>query len=156
MNGRLAAGFIVAAAIVAGVALWWLQTRAFYRPATFAPGAEIVLTPGGGGTPVAIPVSGLTGIDSDSSPIRFRACFTTPLSAAELERFAPYPAAVPLVAPAWFDCFDAAAIGRALERGEARAFLSVEGIRPAADRVVAILPDGRGFAWNQLQPGAAR
>ena len=155
--GRIAAAILVLAALIAGAALWWLQTRAFYDPVAFAPGAEVLLTPAGGGNPVAIPVTGITGIDAASSPIRFRACFSTPLPLAEIAAaYAPYPRAVPLTAPGWFGCFDAAAIGAALERGEARAFLSQAAIRPDVDRVVAILPDGRGFAWHQLAPGAAR
>lgn len=157
MTGRIAVLAILAVALVAGAALWWLQTRAFYDPVVFAPGAEILLTPAGGGAPQPIPVAEITGIDAESSPIRFRACFTTTLPLdAIAAAFEPYPRAVPLTAPGWFGCFDAAAIGAALERGEARAFLSQAAIRPDVDRVVAILPDGRGFAWNQLAPGAAR
>ena len=56
----------------------------------------------------------------------------------------------PLTAPGWFDCFDAVAIGEALEKGEAIAFLSQANIHPGVDRVVAVFPDGRAFAWHQL------
>ncbi|MFN3642024.1 MAG: DUF6446 family protein [Gemmobacter sp.] len=157
MTGRIAVGFIVVAALIAGAALWWLQEYAFYDRVAFAAGAEILLTPAAGGPPEPIPVEGVTGIDATSSPIRFRACFRTSLPLAVLsETYAPYPAAVPLVAPRWFACFDAAMIGAALERGEARAFLSEAQARRDVDRVVAVFPDGRGFAWTQLAPGAAR
>ena len=71
------------------------------------------------------------------------------------EPFLVYPGAEPLIAPRAFDCFDAKAIGRALETGEAQAFLSEPEIRPGVDRVVAIFPDGRGFAWQQLNGGLA-
>ena len=43
-----------------------------------------------------------------------------------------------------------AAIGAALESGEALAFLSEPEIHPGVDRVVAVFPDGRAFAWHQL------
>jgi hypothetical protein len=154
--GRIMVALVLASALAAGVGLWWLQVHAFYRPGLFTPGAEVVLAPLAGGEPEAIPVAEVRGIDSDRSPIRFRACFTFAPPLADIAaRFAPYPDAVPLVAPGWFDCFDAAAIGAALERGEATAFLSRAGARPDVDLVVALFPDGRGYAWTQLAPGAA-
>jgi hypothetical protein len=155
VNGRIVAGGIVLTGLVAGVAMYWLQVHAFYTPAVFAPGQEITLTPIGSDQPEAIVVEGLTGIDANSSPLRFRACFTTPLSLATLtETYRLYDRAVPLNAPGWFDCFDAQRIGQALERGEALAFLSQAGIAPGVDRVVAVFPDGSAFAWHQLAPGA--
>ena len=153
MNGKIVAGGIVLTGVVAGVAMYWLQVHAFYEPAFFAPGAEILLTPIVGSDPEAIVVSDVQGIDADSSPLRFRACFTTPLSLAMLtETYQVYAAAEPTIAPGWFDCFDAAAIGLALTSGEALAFLSEAAIHPQVDRVVAVFPDGRAFAWHQLKP----
>lgn len=149
--GRLAAGFLVVIGALGGVAMWYLQVHAFYEPVAFQPGDEIRLTPIVSDQPEPIIAEGVTGIDSDSSPIRFRACFTTPLSLAMLtETYVAYEGAEPLIAPGWFDCFDAEAIGTALERGEALAFLSEAGIHKGVDRVVAVFPDGRAFAWHQL------
>lgn len=149
--GRLAAGALVLSGAIGGVAMWYLQVYAFYEPAAFTPGEEIRLTPIASGVPEVILAEGVTGIDSESSPIRFRACFTTPLSLAMLsETYVAYPEAEPLNAPGWFDCFDAAALGAALETGEALAFLSEANIRPGVDRVVAVMPDGRAYAWHQL------
>ena len=71
------------------------------------------------------------------------------------ETYKVYEGAVPLNAPTWFGCFDAAAIGAALEKGEAIAFLSEASIAPQIDRVVAVFPDGRAYAWHQIQPDAA-
>mgnify|MGYP006198981481 CR=1 FL=1 len=65
-------------------------------------------------------------------------------------QFARLSGAQPLIAPPWFDCFNAERIGRALETGEAIAFLSVPDITPGVDRVVAVFPDGAAFAWHQL------
>lgn len=152
--GRLAAGFLVIVGALGGVAMWYLQVYAYYEPAVFEPGEEIRLTPIASATPETILAEDVTGIDSESSPIRFRACFTTPLSLAMLsETYMAYDGPEPLVAPGWFDCFDAQAIGTALERGEALAFLSEAGIHPGVDRVVAVFPDGRAFAWHQLNDG---
>lgn len=152
MNGKIVAGFIVVVALAAGIAIYWLQEYAFYQKAVFSPGAEIVLTPIQGGPPEAIVAENLQGIDAESSPIRFRACFTTPLSLGMLtETYVVYPDAEPLVAPTWFDCFDATRIGQALETGEAVAFLSQSDVRPGVDRVVAVFPDGQAFAWSQVR-----
>ena len=156
MNGRVVGGFLVLTGAVAGLAMWYLQLYAFYDPVVFEPGAEILLTPIEGDRPEPILAENVQGIDATSSPLRFRACFTTPLSQAMLtETYRIYPGAVPLTAPPWFDCFDAAAIGAALERGEAVAFLSQSGVHSGVDRVVAVFGDGRAYAWHQLAPGAA-
>lgn len=155
MNGKIVGGFIVIVAAVAGIAMYWLQEYAFYTDAVFQPGAEIKLTLIENGQAEPILADNVTGIDANSSPLRFRACFHTPLSQAMLsETYAPYEAAVPLNGPTWFDCFDAEAIGEALEKGEALAFLSEAAIAPQIDRVVAVFPDGRAFAWHQIAPGA--
>ncbi len=96
----------------------------------------------------------LEGIDGTSSPLRFRACFTTSIDQATLtEGFKVYDKAEPLNAPFWFSCFDAAKIGAALETGEAIAFLSKSDIAPEIDRVVAVFPDGRAYAWHQVKSG---
>ena len=155
MNGKIVGGFLVVTALVAGIAMYWLQVYAFYAPVAFTPGDEIRLTPFESGVPEAILVEDITGIDGSSSPLRFRACFTTPLTQAMLtETYRDYPAAAPTIAPSWFDCFDAAAIGEALEKGEALAFLAQADIAPRIDRVVAVFPDGRAYAWHQVQPEA--
>ncbi len=154
--GKIVGGGIVVIALVAGVAMYWLQEYAFYTEAAFRKGEEIRLTLIDGGQAEPILVSAITGIDADSSPLRFRACFTTPMSLPMMtETYKVYPGAEPLNAPSWFDCFDAAAIGAALEKGEALAFLSEAGIAPDIDRVVAVFPDGRAYAWHQISPDAA-
>jgi len=160
VNGKIVGSFLVISGLVAGVAMYWLQVYAYYEPAAFTPGEEIKLTPIVGDVPEAIIVENVTGIDATSSPLRFRACFSTPLSQGMLtETYRVYEKATPLVAPGWFDCFDANKIGEALETGDAIAFLSEANITHAdltqpgtasIDRVVAVFPDGQAFAWHQL------
>ena len=162
MNGKIVGGFLVLSGLLAGIAIYWMQVYAFYEPVAFQPGNEIRLTPILGQVPEMIVANDVTGIDATSSPLRFRACFTTPLSQAMLtETYVVYDDAEPLVAPGWFDCFDAVKIGKALETGEAIAFLSEKNINSKTDaagalqpsgidRVVAVLPDGRAYAWHQL------
>ncbi|MGB4907106.1 MAG: DUF6446 family protein, partial [Tabrizicola sp.] len=101
--GKLIVGAIVIVAAIAGGVLWYTAERAYYTPVAFQPGAEIRLVPLTSNQPEAIIVDGIEGIDADSSPIKFRACFTTPLTLATLtETYRDYPGAEPLVAPTGF------------------------------------------------------
>ena len=151
MSGKILGVFIVLSALVAGIAIYWLQVHAFYKPVSFTPGEEIRLVPLDRDDPEVIVAENVEGINASSSPLRFRACFTTPLSQAMLtETYRVYDDPVPLVGPGWFSCFDAVEIGAALERGEAIAFLSEREIARGVDRVVAVFGDGRAYAWHQL------
>lgn len=149
MSGRLLGAFIVVTALISGVAIYYLQLYAFYDEVSAGDGVRMtnMVT----GQPEIVLYDSFEGIDADSSPLRYRGCFTTTMSFAMLtETFEPYEDATPLTAPGWFDCFDAVAIGTAIEQGEALAFLGERNIKDGVDRVVAIFPDGRGFAWHQL------
>ncbi|MCK0137729.1 DUF6446 family protein [Aliiroseovarius sp. F47248L] len=149
MSGRIIGIFIVVTALVAGIAIYWLQLYAFYDDVSL--NTELRMTNVVTGEPEAVLYDSFQGIDADSSPLRFRGCFTTTMSLAMLtETFETYEQATPLTAPGWFDCFDADQIGAALEAGEAIAFLGERDIQDGVDRVVAIFPDGRGYAWHQL------
>jgi hypothetical protein len=149
--GKFLSVLIVACALVAGIGMYYLQIYAFYEPVTATGTDDVQLTAMASGQPEPIPYEGFEAIDATSSPIRYRACFTTTLSQAMLtETYKPYERAVPLEAPGWFDCFDADEIGEALQNGQALAFMGTENITYGIDRVVAVLPDGRGFVWHQI------
>lgn len=155
MNGKIVGGFLVLTALTAGAVLYYLEVFGYYHalPAS-APAAQIRLTTLAG-TPEAMMASDFEGIEGESSPLKFRGCFVTPMSLAMLtETFAPYENPTPLIAPSWFDCFDAERIGADLEAGRAVAFLSEKEIHPGVDRVVAVYPDGRAYAWQQLNESA--
>ena len=138
-------------ALAAGALLYYLQIYAYYTEVSAADAGEVQMTSIHTGAPEVILYDHFKAIDSDSSPIRFRACFTTGESYGSLtDNYVVYDKAEPLVAPGWFDCFDAKEIGDALETGEAVAFLGQENITYGIDRVVAVMPDGRGFVWNQI------
>jgi hypothetical protein len=148
VNGKIVGGVIVAIAAIAGVAMYYLQVHAFYEPVTATGDLAITAV---GGTEEPLFVEDFTGIDADSSPLRFRACFTVPVSLGTLtEAYEIVPDAVPLNGPRWFDCYDAAAIGAAIASGDAVAFMGQREVRPGVDRIIAVLRDGRGFAWHQL------
>lgn len=143
-------------ALLVGAAIWWLQVYAFYEPVSLGPDLQIRLTPIAGGAPETIVADDFEGIDASSSPIRFRGCFTTPLSLGLLtETYRIYETATPLVAPAWFGCFDAGRLTEDLKTGRAVAFLAEENVAPDVDRVVAVYPDGHAYTWNQLNAAAA-
>ena len=150
MSGKLIVSFIVLTALIAGISIYYLQVYAFYEelpPET----VQIQLTGLNTREPEPILTDAVQAIDSDSSPLRFRACFTTTSSVAALtEEFIVYDEAEPLNAPVWFDCFDAKYLGRALETGDAIAFLGERNIHVGVDRVVAVFEDGRAYAWHQL------
>lgn len=150
MNGKIVGSFVVLSALIFGAVVYYTQVYAFYDEVS-ADTAHMTLVNIATGQPEPVLVDGFEGIDGSSSPIRYRACFTLPQHLATLtETYTPYPTPTPLIAPGWFDCFDAEAIGTALERGEAMAFLSQPEIADGVDRVVAVFPDGRAFAWHQL------
>ncbi len=143
MTGRILAVSIVLSALIAGFGIYYLQVYAFYDRVEMA---QMPMT-GADGTVAPVPVADFDGIDSDSSPIRFRGCFRV---ADGADDFISYARPEPLIAPHWFSCFDAAAIGADLQSGAARAVLAEAEVRDGVDRVVALYPDGRAFAWHQL------
>lgn len=151
MNGKLIASLIVFCALVAGAAIYYLQIYAYYYEVAPQPGRDVVLVAQDGGAAEPIPYTDFRAIDADSSPIRYRACFTTSATAQDLAgRYAASEKGEPRVAPGWFDCFDAEAIGDGIEAGRIRTFLSVKNIHYGVDRVVAIDGQGHGWAWHQL------
>ena len=145
MSGRLVAGGLVVFALIFGAALWYFQTRAFYERVTDRGAIEVAGT--------RVPVTDYRGIDADTSPIKLRGCFRVDPAAVSHAPEAPAPE--PLVAPPWFDCFDAAAIARDLQAGRATAYLAGDETPEGAagyviHRIIAVYPDGRGYLWRQL------
>lgn len=147
MNGKIIAITIIIVTACFGAGLWYAQTRAYFAPLQ---AAELVVTTASDDS-MPLVHSDFSGIDADSSPLRFRACFQLDAAAlAVLAGAMTHPDPTPLIAPDWFSCFDARAIGAAIEDGTARAVLSVHEIHRGVDRVIAAFPDGRAFAWHQL------
>ncbi len=142
--GKITVLVIVVLTTIFGIGLWWANTYAYY---VALDEVEINLQRPDGSF-IALDVTDATGIDAETSPLRYRACFTHTASDTSAAMF--YDDPTPLTTPSWFDCFDAAAIGAALEAGEATAVLGQRNVVRGVDRVVALFPDGRGYAWNQL------
>ncbi|MEO0937232.1 MAG: DUF6446 family protein [Pseudomonadota bacterium] len=148
MSGKVIGIVLILSGAIAGIALYYLQVYGFYEPVTRE---EVLLTNLVTGEPEAILITGFQGIDADSSPIRYRACFETGASLAMLtETYVGLDRAEPRNAPGWFDCFDAEAIAAELRAGTALPFLGEKNVGFGVDRVVAITEDGRGYVWHEL------
>ncbi|XXK35916.1 DUF6446 family protein [Rhodobacteraceae bacterium nBUS_22] len=151
MMGKFLAIVLVVCGVIAGGAMYYLQVYAYYSAVEPNGTSDVVLTPLDGSDVQAIGYSDFTAIDSNSSPIRYRACFTAQNTANELKAlYITIMDAEPLVAPGWFDCFDAEEIGAAIEAQNAISFLSIENVSYGIDRIVSIRDDGRGYAWNRI------
>ena len=151
MTGRILLGLMLLVAVVFGAVVYYAQVYAYYTELPATGPADVQLTARASGRPEPLAHENFRAIDADSSPIRYRACFDTPKSLEALSKaYLPYADAVPLNAPGWFACFDASAIGAALEAGRAKAFLGQRNIKYGIDRVVAVTGDGRGYVWQQI------
>jgi len=141
--GKVLAVLLVACTVAAGFGVWYLQVYAFYDELEPQVGYQVAHPDG----TARLSIADFRGIDSDSSPLRYRACFTI---TGEQPTFVDYLDATPLIAPGWFDCFDAVAIGADLESGAARAVLVEANTLYGIDRVMALYPDGQAFVWPQF------
>lgn len=148
MSGKIVGVLIMLVSLIAGAGLYYLQVYGYYEEVETQ---YVKLVSLSSEQPEEIPTDGFIGIDAESSPIRFRACFETTLSLALLtETYVLLEDQTPRNAPDWFDCFDASAIGAELEAGTALPFLGQKNVRYGVDRIVAITEDGRGYVWHEL------
>ncbi len=148
-KGQLAVLALVVPAVVVGAGIYYTQVYGYYDRLEPQIGYAIA-TPEGVAN---LSIAGFEGIDSDSSPLRYRACFTITGALPEL---VDYTEAEPLISPSWFDCFDAATIAADLEAGTARAVLVEQNAPYGFDHVMALYPDGHAYVWPQLNAcGAA-
>ncbi len=150
MSGKLVSIFILASAALMGGGIYWAYNFWYYEEIASTE-ASVEITTFATGEPEPILFDNIQAIDAFSSPIRYRACFTTPMSLAmATETYVPFDGAEPLNAPPWFDCFDAVAIGEALRAGTALAFTGEANIEYGIDRIVVLTDDGRGYVWQQI------
>ena len=146
--GKFLAVFLLGSAVIAGASMYYLQVYGLYDEVKTS---DVQLVSVVDDLPESISFDNFQAIDSQSSPIRYRACFTTDLSISLLsETYVGLEKASPRNAPKWFDCFDAAAIGAELAAGTAVPFLGQKNVHFGVDRIVAITDDGRGYIWHDL------
>ena len=140
MSGKiLVISLIIFTCVFSGL-LYYFQVFAFYKRSD---GLNFI-----GAFNQNVPVENYRGIDSATSGLKLRGCFDV-----DPERFAGFPTlvkATPLSAPFWFYCFDHVKIQKAIDSGQAKAFLVSENEKDGIDRVVAVFPNGMAFQWRQL------
>ena len=146
MNGKLVGMILVGLALIAGAGMYYLQVYHFYEEIDERAAALSFATAEG---EERLDVTAFEAIDATSSPLRFRACVTLADPDAFAAIAAPMAEPTPLNAPGWFECFDARAVGEALEAGQAQAFLLKGNVALGVDRVLALFPDGRAYIWHQ-------
>lgn len=151
MNGKIVAGFVVASGLIAGIAIYYLQVYGYYTRLDPTGAGDVTLVAQATDTAEPIEYDAFQAIDATSSPIRYRACFTTTTPLEVLSKtYQPAEDATPRNGPGWFDCYDAAVIGAALEEGSAKAFIGAKNVEYGVDRIVAITENGRGYVWHDL------
>ena len=106
MPGRILMIGLIGFSVIFGAALWYFQTRGWYEPVENLTSITV--------NGVVVEVTDYQGIDAESSPLKLRGCFTMPPAAAPV---ADRPD--PLIAPGWFECFDAEAIATDIAAGTA-------------------------------------
>ncbi|MHA3915658.1 DUF6446 family protein [Halovulum sp. GXIMD14793] len=146
MSGRILAGGMVIFAAVFAAALWYFQIYAYYLRVDGLTSVSVQ------GRDIA--VQDYTGIDADTSPNKLRGCFKVDPAAFEGVPLAKDPE--PLVAPGWFDCFDAHGLSADIEAGKAVAYLAADETQPGAQgyeihRMIAVYPDGRAYMWRHYR-----
>ncbi|MDO5614373.1 MAG: DUF6446 family protein [Paracoccus sp. (in: a-proteobacteria)] len=149
--GKIAVIMLLGAAVLTGALVYYMQMFGYYDEVDQTLGTESLVVTTTDGNLQPLSVSDFHGIDKDSSPLGWRACFTLDAAPANAQ---PYPNPTPLVGPNWFRCYSARGITGDLESGAVRAVLSQHNIRTGIDRVIAIYPDGRAFGWHQLNDEA--
>ncbi|MEM1235923.1 MAG: DUF6446 family protein [Pseudomonadota bacterium] len=148
MAGKLITVLLCLVTLAVGGGVYYAQVYGFYEEVA---DERVEITGLVSGIPEDIIFDDFQAIDAGSSPIRYRACFTTPMSLAMLtETYETFEGAEPLTAPGWFDCFDARALGDELDAGTAIAFAGTRNLEYGIDRVVAVTEDGRGYVWHQV------
>ena len=151
MSGKLVSGLLPFVAVVAGALLYYLQVYGYYQIVEDTEHTEVKLVSSLTQQPVGIDYSAFRAIDSNSSPIRYRACFETDINLEQLsDNYVAAGRVIPRNAPNWFDCFDATYIAAALTSNSAKAFLGQKNIHFGVDRIVAITSNGQGYIWHEL------
>lgn len=140
MSGkRFVQGFLVFLAVFAA-GLIYAQFFAFYERTS---GIETLVIDG-----ASVPIAGYDGIDSRSSPLKLRGCFT--IAPEVVAALPPAPDATPLTPPFWFSCFDAGRLTGDLASGAATAHALTRNEPKGFDEMIAVYPDGKGYRWRQL------
>ncbi len=138
MKGRtLTIGFLIFLLIFAG-GLYYANSYAYYQKSNFD--EHIIQTDSG-----QIKLTNVEKIDALTSPLKIRIC------ADKIDGHGLKPAEnpTPLVAPAWFECFDAAQITKGIEAGTIQTFVANKNKPWGFDALIST--DGqKSWYWRQF------
>ena len=140
MSGKIVVFFLMGFTIFFGSTLYYFQVFAFYEKVKNLSQIEVA--------GVMVPVNDYTGIDSETSGLKLRGCFTT--DPRLFDKLPKLLDSTPLSAPFWFDCFDNQKLQEDIDGGNLDVFMAEENEKDGIDRVIAIYPNGIGFQWRQL------
>ena len=147
MNGRILMIALIASALSIGGGIWYSAEVASYESVTDIDQVRVGET--------SWSVTNYQGIDGASSPLKLRGCFDFELPYS----YDPTHSedATPLIAPRWFDCFDAEQIQADIVQGVASVLISTENEPFGFTTYIAHYPDQRGYIWRQINAcGAAQ
>lgn len=140
MKGSILMGGTLLVAAAMGVGLWYSINSAYYSEVEGVTEVSV--------GDALLPVSDYRGIDADTSPLKMRACFTAHWDI--VPETGDADGAEPLIAPTWFDCFDAKQLSGDLESGAASVILASTNKPYGFNTFIARYPDGRAFMWRQI------
>ena len=139
-SGKLVMKGLLVFCIIFGAGLWYFQNYAYYDEVT-----DVTEVTAYGD---AFPIADYRGINADTSPLKLRACFTVDWDYFPSDEYKLV--AEPLVAPAWFNCFNAEQITLDILNDKAVAILAAENEIYGFSRYIAQYEDGRAFMWRQI------
>jgi hypothetical protein len=146
-SGRWLVLGIIGVTAVFAAAQWWFQTRAYYAPIESADLFVTTLT----GEVLTLTPETFEGIDADTSPLRFRVCFTLDEAGlAAAGQGAPSRSPRPSPRRAGSTASTPPPSARRWRPARPRPSSRERNARAGVDRVFAVFPDGRVYGWHQL------
>ena len=142
MSGKVFSVSLIVFCLIFGITLFYFQLFAYYVKVDNLSYIKV--------NDELIPVQNYQGIDSASSALKLRGCFTVDPNVFEKEPIAAMP--TPLAAPFWFRCFDHEFLHDQIEKGNSKVYLAKENEYDGIDRLVAVFKNGTAFQWRQLNP----
>ena len=142
MSGKVFSVSLIVFCLIFGIVLFYFQLFAYYVRVDNLSYIKV--------NDELIPVQNYQGIDSVSSALKLRGCFTVDPNLFEKEQIAAMP--TPLAAPFWFRCFDHEFLHDQIKKGNSKVYLAKENEYDGIDRLVAVFKNGKAFQWRQLNP----
>ena len=112
MSGKVFSVSLIVFCLIFGMVLFYFQLFAYYVRVDNLSYIKV--------NDELIPVQNYQGIDSASSALKLRGCFTVDPNVFEKETIAAMP--TPLAAPFWFQCFDHEFLHDQIKKGNSKVY----------------------------------